>query len=1075
MLTVYKASAGSGKTFRLAVEYIKHLVISPVCYDGILAVTFTNKATEEMKTRILSHLYGIANSLADSQVYLDVMLPELQRHNEEAPFTDRKVDEAFVRQMAGMALHNLLHNYHLFRVETIDKFFQTVLRNLARELDLTPNLRVEIRDTDVVDEAVDRWIDKLTEDDRQMTWITEYIRHTMDDEKSWNIIGKIKSFGRVLLCDEYKALAQELNEAIENTDFTAYIHSLRKTITTADKVMHEEGERLWDLATRHGIDEKTLTQKEKGVGGFMSRMRTMRATEMTINSYVAKALDTDDTEADAWVGKKGTPQLREVCRKTLKPALLEAMERIIPLRLTARSAKVTLDNLSALRMLHAIESEIWQNNREQNTFLLSDTQTLLSRMIGSNDSPFVFEKIGAHLQNIMIDEFQDTSTIQWKNFRVLLDDCMSRGNRNLIVGDVKQSIYRWRSGDWRLLNNIEQAFGEKELTVVPLKTNRRSAENVIRFNNIFFTKAIGKLTEGEEPRTTAMLKKAYADVVQDFPANGKEEGHVEIRLFDRTTCEDDTVEYVTETITQLVEKGVKQSDIAVLARTRGDIETIVTRCMEQFATDEREEVRRLRFISDEAFLLCNAATVNILVDAIRCLVSKDDRIALTRLAVAYGRTILRRKEPYQRLVHDMLLPEEYRKRGDELSRMPLYQLCEHLCILFSLTDVKGEAAHLCSFFDNLCDFTERNIADAATFLKYWDEVMYKKKIESNADDGLRILTIHKSKGLEYRNVIIPFCDWQLEKETLVWCHTEDEPFSILPAIPVSVKEKNLEDTVFYKDYLAEHIQNTVDNINLLYVAFTRAVDNLFITAKKGQKEGYRGWLIENIMKDVGKETGAETGDDTLDLGELLLRHESRKPTENIFLMPAEPMPVNIRTNIKDPVFRESNKSVLFTASDDDEEAREKEKYITLGNILHNLFANIRTTDDVATALLQLEHDGILYGGEVTHEAIDGKIKESMKDERIRDWFSGRWTLFNECTILEYDAKQDTYKEHRPDRVMTNGEETIVVDFKLYALKKEYHTQVGRYMRLLKEMGHKKVRGFLWAIMSGKVVEVEGER
>lgn len=1075
LLTVYKASAGSGKTFRLAVEYIKKLIISPVSYEGILAVTFTNKATEEMKMRILSQLYGLAYSLPDSNPYLNVMLPELQKENEETPFADTAVDAAFVRRRAAIALRNLLHNYHQFRVETIDKFFQSVLRNLARELDLTPNLRVEIRDAEVVEEAVDRWIDKLSEGDKQMGWILDYIRHSMDDEKSWNIIGKIKSFGKVLLSDEYKQISSQLNKAIEKIEFGDFIKLLRREITEGNEKLNRKGKELIALAESNGVDLTSLAQKEKGVGGFILKMPKMKITELATNSYVTKALNADDTNADAWVGKKGVASVREVCRTLLKPALQNAMRELEQARSHARSAKVTLNNLSALQMLHAIEGEIWQNNREQNTFLLSDTQILLSKMIGEYDSPFIFEKIGARLKSIMIDEFQDTSTIQWKNFKVLLDDCMSHGYKNLIVGDVKQSIYRWRSGDWRLLNNIETAFSEEELSPQSLRTNRRSAVNVIRFNNMFFKKAIEKITgTGEEKTISEMLVKAYADVEQDYPENKKHEGYVEVKMIEKGDSKEDTVKYVFETVTMLVEKGFAQSDIAVLVRTRSDIALIVKECMEAFARDEREEVRQLKFVSDEAFLLSNSYVANILIDALRLLVNPDDVLAKARLTVNYEREILHNNEPQEMLLREKGLPKCFTNNYDSLRKMPLYQVCEQLCILLSLTAPDDQCAYLCSFFDNLCEFSERNTADAASFLKYWDESMRNKKIESDSTDGIRILTIHKSKGLEYKNVIVPFCDWQLEKETLVWCKTSEVPFSTIPYIPVSVNKKELENTIFYNDYLVEHLQNTVDNINLLYVAFTRAVDNLFITAEKGQKETYRGWLIEEVINNLDPNFGAHFKNDTMTFGELLIKERKKEQTENIFMQPTEPLQISVVTNAKEPDFRESNQSKAFTLADDDEEGLNRERYITMGNILHFLFSNIRSWNDIDDAIKQLEMDGMLYNEEISPTLLRKHIEKAFRNETAKRWFDPEWTVFNECTILEYDARNNTYCEHRPDRVITNGTETIVIDFKLYSLKDSYTAQVQRYMQLLKKMGHSNIHGFLWAIVPGKIKEIKAK-
>ena len=264
MLTVYKASAGSGKTFRLATEYIKRLIVSPLGFDRILAVTFTNKATEEMKMRIMSQLYGIARDLKGSKAYSDIIIEELQEENATSRFTNEKIDKAFVKRRADMAMHNLLHNYTFFRVETIDRFFQTVLRNLARELDLTPNLRIELADKEIEHEAVDMWIDGLKENDKELSWILDYIRSTMDEEKAWNIIDKIKQFGEQLLKDEYKECSDELASSLSDDAYAAYSAQLRGMMQRASQLIHEEGGRLRDIIERHGYDAASFAQGARG-------------------------------------------------------------------------------------------------------------------------------------------------------------------------------------------------------------------------------------------------------------------------------------------------------------------------------------------------------------------------------------------------------------------------------------------------------------------------------------------------------------------------------------------------------------------------------------------------------------------------------------------------------------------------------------------------------------------------------------------------------------------------------------------------------------------------------------------
>lgn len=1106
MLTVYKASAGSGKTFRLATEYIKRLIVSPLGFDRILAVTFTNKATEEMKMRIMSQLYGIARDLKGSKAYSDIIIEELQEENATSHFTDEKIDKAFVKRRADMAMHNLLHNYTFFRVETIDRFFQTVLRNLARELDLTPNLRIELADKEIEHEAVDMWIDGLKENDKELSWILDYIRSTMDEEKAWNIIDKIKQFGEQLLKDEYKECSDELASSLNDDAYAAYSAQLRGMMQRASQLIHEEGGRLRDIIERHGYDADSFAQGARGVGGFIYKMQDCPVKDLKPNSYVIKALDTDDTEATAWYKKTSSPDMKAFCRDTLKPAFVSAMEVIRQQMCLEGSARITLNHLPKLRMLQAIQTEITRNNRETNRFLLSDTQQLLTKMIDGSDSPFIFEKTGSRLHNIMIDEFQDTSSVQWRNFKVLLADCMSHGHDNLIVGDVKQSIYRWRSGDWRLLNDIESEFDGNMVVIHPLKTNRRSATRVIRFNNAFFTRASDNLYETAQEKVgndyAEKLKRAYSDVAQEYPSDKEESGYVELHAFGKEDYEETTLNYISDTVTRLILAGKTQKDIAVLVRSNRLIPIIVQHCLSVFATSGNTALQGIRFISDEAFLLGASSAAGIITDAMQLLLTPDDTITAARLSVAYQRDVLGDTSPVSSLIAGLKFPQQYLARKDELLAMPLYQMCEEIYNIFSLCKIEEQSAYVCAFFDLLSEYIQNNISDVKSFITYWNDIKNRRCIEADGNNGIRILTIHKSKGLEYDSVIIPFCEWEMlgaRHKPLLWCRPQEAPFDRMPVIPIDF-DSSMTNTIYEPYYRDEYMQTCVDNLNLLYVAFTRAKENLFISTQTGQKENYRGRLFDIIMPDVRKELNMDESEGMFSLGEFkdatrtedaaspataaCTRQDSpADSTEpNVFLVPFTPMHINIENTAGQPEFRESTQSRIFSLTEDERDAatdartslsdvKNRLEYIRQGNILHLILQNTHTIDDLDSVIRQFEMQGVLEMSDILGGRMKRNIMRCMQNETVRKWFSPGWRLYNECNILEYDKKEGIYTEHRPDRVMTDGKETIVVDFKLHSLKDEYFAQVRNYISLLRRLGFPDVKGFIWLVLANKIVEV----
>lgn len=1082
MLTVYKASAGSGKTFRLAVEYITRLIIATDDYEHTLAVTFTNKATEEMKMRILSQLYGLANNLNDSKGYLNEVLKRVNEH-----FVNNQKDEDYVIKRAGIALSKLLHNYSFFRVETIDKFFQKILRNLARELDLSPNLRVELSAKEIEHRAVDTWIDSLKANDKELNWILDYVQTNMDDDKQWNVIERIKTFGEQLLHDDYKVHSTELNELLDGADKNFYAHytsSLRKIVEDANKEINNSATELWAIIKAHGMNEESFSNKNYGVGAFVRNMCTAKVSEININNTIRKACDPADTEAANWVKKKTSQDIVRVCRDILREPFIKMVNRIDVLKKMVRSAVVTLNHMSELRMLHAIQQEINRSNAEHDRFLLSDTQNLLSRMIDNSDSPFIYEKIGARLHTIMIDEFQDTSTIQWQNFKVLLNDCMSHGYDNLIVGDVKQSIYRWRSGDWRLLSNIQNDFIQG-VNIKHLQINRRSSTRIIDFNNAFFTHAVDNICNNQlsqcKPEDAQMLKNAYSDVCQQYPDNAEPSGFVEVSLLEKDeNYRQKTIDYVARNIVNLIEQGANPSRIAILVRTNSDISDIALYCTDLFSKSENENVRNTNIISDDGFLLKSSPAVCIIVDALRLLLNPEDIIVKARLSVMYQRYVLESESMQQEMLENMLLPEAFSQHIMEIRCMPLYQLCEHLFSIFNLSRMESQSAYLCYFFDCLNEFLANSIGDLQSFVDHWDDRMKDKSIESNSDNGVRILTIHKSKGLEFEYVFVPFCDWILEKGKLMWCSPNESPFDRLPVIPLDYSKNALIDTIYEQYYWEEHMQNMVDNINLLYVAFTRAKNGLFVTTAQGQKATMCGNIVETALNDVADEIAEKSmlvlEKDKLRFGELNIntnKKEEEKDDEekNVFLQTPDTRNIIVKTNSVNPVFKESNRSKEFTLSEEDEQEQNKSQYIKLGNVIHNLFASMETADDMDSAILKLEMEGMLYGQDITSDGLKEYIKKGLRNPQVADWFSGRWTLHNECTILEYDAEHDVHIEHRPDRVMTDGNQTIVVDFKLYSYNSDYKDQVLRYMDLLKRMGYKNISGYLWMIMSNTVRDV----
>ena len=1067
-LTVYKASAGSGKTFTLATEYIKLVVENPQSYRNILAVTFTNKATEEMKMRILSQLYGIWKQLPDSEKYLQVICEKTG------------LDEAFVSERAGMALSNLLHNYNYFRVETIDTFFQRVLRNLARELDLTANLRIGLNDYQVEELAVDQLIEDLKTTDVLLQWLLKYIMETISDDKSWNVIEKIKSFGKNIFKDEYKNVSSLLQQKLEEPGFfehyTACLKEIRKA---AEERMKDLARQFFDTLKSEGFTIDDFSYGKSGVCSLFLKLQDGIFDESIVGKRVTDSLG----YPEKWC-KKTHPRKEQIyilADTSLGSILRTAMEERPRQWRLYQSADITLRHLSQLRLLDSIEKKVRELNEGANRFLLSDTQQLLHALIDGSDTPFIFEKIGTQLQHIMIDEFQDTSTVQWQNFKVLLSEAMSQeGSENLIVGDVKQSIYRWRSGDWRLLNDIQTQFPspEAQLDIRTLGTNYRSQRNIIEFNNIFFRTAaqLEYMAVQDNPEATA-LQRAYDDVEQTVPDELENNGLINIQLLPADDYQEKTLAGIVDIVCKLRDKGVKPSEMAILVRTNIHIPLI--------ADHFTKHLPDIRIVSDEAFRLDASVAVNLLVEALHLITHPQDTLAKANIVKLYQYYVLETKVADNELLLsnrplDELLPEAYIQHFEELKSLSLYELTERLYMIFELHRLEGQSAYLCAFFDQLLNFTSENATGIDAFVSEWEEDLCSKTIQSDEINGIRLLSIHKSKGLEFAHVIIPFCDWQLEKTqgNILWCRPDEVPFDDLPIVPVDSAPKQLMGTIYEDDYQREHLQNTVDNLNLLYVAFTRASQSLFVIGKRNAPKS-RSMLIEQVLPLIVQEkaeatlSGIDNENDAIRFtyGTLIPQKvKVHKDSPNPFLQKITPVGINILTFDNPLSFRQSNRSKDFIALQDEEnDELQQRQYIQMGSILHQVFSTIRTAADIDSALKRLQLEGVIYDEQVTADKVAAMLRKRLQNSRVADWFSDRWTLFNECTILT--VEDGNIVERRPDRVMTNGKEWVVIDFKFGSPKDEYHDQVREYMALLADMGHTNIKGYLWFVYSNRIEEV----
>ena len=1067
-LTVYKASAGSGKTFRLAVQYITMLIKEPENYRHILAVTFTNKATAEMKQRILSQLYGIGHNLSGSAGYYNEV-KKVVTFNEQT-----------IRHKALLALDMILQDYGRFRVETIDSFFQTVLRSLARELHIGANLTLELDTELVIDEAVDSFLADIEQDSKDKRNVMEFVENNIENDKSWSIDGTLKKFSQELFREIFMERGDELRQILSQPDAVA---DYKRNLTSARD------------AVLPGIVEKVKATGQKMIDAIISAGSSVDELNRYVKPLVEKIANGTFVDADLSKGKtlgncldepdkfydkgmlKKSPYLSNLAHECLAPLLSNAKDLYDEYNFNRNSYNAALQYIHELSLLLSIRAEIDRQSQEQGRFILADTPQLLSRLSDS-DTSFVYEKTGSFIEHLMIDEFQDTSRLQWANLRLLLWECLATGKDCLVVGDVKQSIYRWRNSDWDILNSrMEKELSIYNPQVIPMESNFRSHQNVIDFNNTLFPKAVEMMQRhynGQTGATYPAIESAYKEVEQVssksdgrgyvyIQAEGKKDKENGKSNDGKSDSNDKIFQQIEQQLDKLTAAGVRQTDIAILCRYGNQITDIA----EWFAANRPE----YRMISGEAFQLGSSASVRILINALRWLTDSTDNVALAQIVWERECNIVKSGLTLDRFIAQGLenaLPPAFRDGQDSLRHLPLYELTEKLYSILELDRIPGQDQYVMTLSDTICQWLSRNPGEPSAFLKDWDDKLFKTPIPATDADGIRLLTIHKSKGLEFHTVIVPYCNWEIidtRHNERLWTNPTVEPFKGMPLLPIGFSGK-LANSVFNDEYKQEAGLQAVDNLNLLYVALTRAVSNLIVLSPQG-----RGTTMSDVLiYALSAAFGCQPDDRKLYIyenGQIMPHTEKEnQSTDNPFELKPTPRVLTMHTYPINARFRQSGESTRFIHSTDDPDDRQEE-YIQTGKLLHSLFATIRTEADIDAAVDKMLSDGLIESRSKA-ESLKNQIRDHIEKTGVHDWFNGNYSLFNEASIIYRDG--GALQTRRPDRVMIRPDgSAVIVDFKFGREREEHLHQVQEYMDLLRKMGYKQVEGHIWHVYNNKII------
>ena len=735
MINIFKASAGSGKTHTLSKTYLDLLLKadSKTAYRNILAVTFTNKATEEMKERILRDL----------------------------------AEEGKTNPRAREILINLLHDYGSFSVSTIDKFFQQALRAFSRELGSSGNYQIELDKASLTKEAMDRVLDDLTEKDKDLLgWFTKQLETALDNGDSFHLESSLYE-----MAEEFGDVNEKFT--YDKKKLTELKAKCKEIVDTFHKDVYENALCI-DTTTWGKTAAKGLAQYAGAQTKYKDSVKAANATTL------AKLAETAGCEA--------------------MYALMNPQGRRWKEYRTARMVEKVIFTLGLAEEFY---SKLAIIEEEKGVISLDESTSLLRDIIDGSDAPFIYEKLGVRFNHFLLDEFQDTSVVQWENFKPLLANSVSEGYSNIIVGDVKQSIYRWRNSDWNLLDKeIEENFKGK-VEVITLKENWRSTQSIVNFNNEFFTFAADNLG----------LSTIYADVKQEVKVEDSQEGCVTVDF-----CEDE-LEMIDGYIEQAVAAGAKMSDMAILLRTNGEGKKVA-----EYLLSKGYSV-----ISDDSLDLKSSLIIRKIVSYLHSLCNNSDSLN-TYLSESLEIDLEREYHSLLDLV-DGVIKDLSETHPDE---------------------IKGQTLFIQSFMDDILEWTSIHGNDLRQYLKHWEES--KIAISSpNDPNAIRITTVHKSKGLAFPIVIFPFAEKVgLFKEDTLWCHLDSDAEmgeSFNSIFPV-VLGKSSGDSFFSESLKNEMEMQRIDNLNIFYVCLTRARKEMHIIAKNPPKSLIDGKSSPNDLSQL---------------------------------------------------------------------------------------------------------------------------------------------------------------------------------------------------------------------------------
>lgn len=1042
---IYRSSAGSGKTRTLAKRYIL-LALSrqPEYFRFILAVTFANKATQEMKSRILEYLDDFAKGR------LNNLSGEIK--------SELRIDDATLQSKSREVLSHILHRYSQFSISTIDAFFQRVIRSFTREAGLMGNFRLEVDNDYVLDEVIAALMDDLGPARPDLTnWVVQFSRDRLNEGENWNVENALKSFSKEIFKEQFKAVEDKIlrsdNILEDNRKMLAFLQAEENKYMT---FMRSKAQQAMKVLDDHNIKVNDFSYGDSGT--IYSYLR-----DFSLGKYKSpdgKRIESSLLGTSDWFGKKpNSPKLKAIADAYIFPLVREMAEYDRQNVVVYRTAREVSKNFYAFGLLTDITQKLKNYREENNIMMLADASKFLNGVINNSDTPFVYEKVGSYFRNYLIDEFQDTSLYQWRNFTPLLREAGDQGHFNLIVGDVKQSIYRWRSGDLEILQkHVVRDFGPDRIEIIPLDTNFRSAGNIVDFNNKLFTSAALRISQA----VGSELPVEVFSEAEQKKSRWHDGGFIRMKFLERSEedegWEDQAMRMIPGWMEELQDKGAKLKDIAILVRKNDEGQRIASYLLNFRNTSEARPGYKYEVVSNESLRLDTSLSVNVIISALQFLKNPEDKVARGQLA--YELASNPADDLFLKAGSKMglsgILPDELLAKMKYFKKLSLFELIEELIKIFRLGEKEEELAYLQAFQDQVLEFSARERTDINSFLEWWEMYKAKKSIKvSSSIEAANIITIHGSKGLQYRYVIIPFCNWKLNHEfpEYMWIAPQHEPFSQLGALVVRYNTE-LQKTQFSKEYNEEYTKAFLDNLNLLYVAFTRAEWGLIVSGPLS-RPGRLSHVGDVVQQVLAESYPLQFNGIDFQIGDVTAMPEQPE---------GSPMVEMKLDHYRSTDWREKLVIKREGAEFFEETVSEKRSKINRGILIHTVLSRIAYKADADEKLetFFLEHALPTEDAEAVRRDVYAVLDHSF----MGNWFTKEWKIKAEALVLLPGGSQK-----RIDRIMLGKNRTVIVDYKTGEKKQADKAQVEIYANVLAQMGYPNVQAFLVYLKDMKVEEV----